>query len=257
MKNYAKVMLLVAAAFVLMPALAWAADEAAPGATPAPPSNTEPGAPPAGGPPAGGRLAGGPNMAQAPNPEINPLFPILESAAFKEEMARHKKAVEDIMAPLKPINEKLAADIKALTDVYFPKPVEGQPWERPAQEKTQEFADKIKALVEKYQTDNEAALKEVGGKLYDESITHWTNVLNIAKDNKDAILAEQWKKLLPVPQIRDIFRDVMQRMWGNRGPGGGRGGRNGGGNGGGNPGNGGNAGDGGTEPVTPPPPPGP
>jgi len=240
MKNYAKAMLLVAAAFVLMPALAWAADEPAPGAAPAPPSNTEPGAPPAGGPP-----AGRPNMAQAPNPER--LFPILESAAFKEEMARHKKAVEDIMALLKPINEKLAADIKALTDVYFPKPVEGQPWERPAQEKTQEFADKIKALVEKYQIDNEAALKEVGGKLYDESITHWTNVLNIAKDNKDAILTEQWKKLLPVPQMRDLFRDIMGRMWGNRGPGGHNGGRNGGGNPGGDT----------TEPTTPPPPPGP
>jgi len=234
MKNYGKIMLL-AAALVLMPALALAADEPAPGATPPPdakPAENAPGAPPAGhlAPSAAGMWA----QPQQPADQ----FPILDSAVFKEEMARHKKAVEEITAPLKDVRQKLANDIKALRDKYFPPPAEGEQWAPPTAETVQEFANKVKELAEKSQNDNADLLKEVGGKLVDEFLTHQQNIVKITQDNKDKIVAEQWKKLIPVPQLRDLFRQWMEERFGKP-PGQ-------------NPGESAPG-----EPTTPPPPPGP
>jgi len=172
MKIYGKVIMLMAAAMILVPAMALAIDPAA-----APPAEQ----------PKEMHGAGGPE------------FPMLDIQAFKDEMTRHQKAVEDIKAPLADIHKKLGEDMKALREEYFPKPAEGEMPVPPTPDKIKEYTEKVKALVEKAQTDNEAVLKDIAGKLFDEFITHSQNIIKIAQDNKDKFIDAQWKKLLAPP----------------------------------------------------------
>jgi len=189
MKIYGKVIMLMAAAMILVPAMAFAIDPAA--------------APPADQPKA---------MHGAGGPE----FPMLDIQAFKDEMTRHQKAMEDIKAPLADIRKKRGEDMKALREEYFPKPGEGEIPVPPTPDKIKEFNEKIKALVEKAQTDNEAALKGIAGKIFDEFITHQQNIIKIAQDNKDKIIDANWKKLLAPPMGFGRW-GKMHRMGGHMG----------------------------------------
>jgi hypothetical protein len=198
MKIYGKVILLVAAAVILVPAMAFAVE---------------------------GENKPADNKAGANQPERpwlmpgmmqGPQFPILQSEAFKDEMARHKAAIKDIKAPLADIRKKLGDDFKALREQYFPKPAEGEEWTPPDPDKIKEYGEKVKALVEKAQTDNEAALKGIAGKIFDEFITHQQNIIKIAQDNKDKIIDANWKKLLAPPMGFGRW-GKMHRMGGKMG----------------------------------------
>jgi Spy/CpxP family protein refolding chaperone len=194
MKTNAKVILIAAAALIMLPAMALAMAPQDP-ATAAPPT---------------------PMMG--PQGE-HPQHPLADVQAFKDEMARHKEAVQGIMAPLKDIREKMAAEIKALHEQYFPKPAEGARPVRPEPGQFQEFIGKVHEIVQKYQADNEATLKDVAGKLFDERIVHQTAMLKIEQDNKDIIVNAHYKRLLvPEKMLRNI-RDRFMRMRGKFGPG--------------------------------------
>jgi len=178
-----------------------------------------------------GHWRGQPGAAPAPGANAQPAMPqitiplelmgrfdILQSSAFKDEMARHIKAVEDATAALKPIREKLIESIKALRDQCFPRPAEGEEPTPPTADQIKDFTDKLKALFEQAQTDNKATLQDVAGKLFDEFMTHFDNVLKIAKDNKDAVVNENWKKLLLPPDFRGLFGRWRHRMHGEPTP---------------------------------------
>lgn len=180
--------LIVAAAMILLPAIAMADD-----AKPVPPAPAE-----------------GPKF-QVP-PELQGSEQIIDNEAFKAEKARHEKAVQDIMAPLRPIREKLAADIKALRDQTFPVPPAGVQPTPPTPEQMKDFLDKVKALVQQAQTANEAALKNAAGKLFDEFILHHQNLLKIAQDNKAAIVDNHWKRLLIPPRLIQAIHERLQAI---------------------------------------------
>lgn len=135
--------------------------------------------------------------------------PLADLPAYQGEMARHKAAVEAIRAPLKEIRQAMAAEIKALREQYFPKPAEGEKRTPPDPAKLQEFRAKVREIAAKYQTQNEAALKDIAGKLFDERILHRQNILQIVQANKDTIVNAHWRKLL-VP--RKVLRNIRERI---------------------------------------------
>lgn len=158
-----------------------------------------------------------PNACGPPTPVMGPppmeKHPLADLQAFKDEMARHQQVVDGIMAPLQPIHEAMAAEIKALQEQYMPKPVEGEKPAPPEPEKMQEFLDKVRAIVEKYQTDNEALLKDIAGKMFDERILHQTNILKIEQDNKDAMVNASWKTFLNPPKFLQQLHEKIMRLW--------------------------------------------
>jgi nitrate/nitrite-specific signal transduction histidine kinase len=186
MKINVRVILLIAAAFLIVPAMALAAAPAEPG---------KPGAPPT------------PLMGPMPAQQ----HPLANLPAFKDEMTRHQEAVKTIMAPLKDIRTKMAADIKALREKYFPKPAEGEKRVPPTPETVQEFIAKIREIVTKYQNDNEAVLKAAAGKMFDERILHQQNVIKIEQANKDAIVNAHWRNLLNPARFFQNMRERLQQ----------------------------------------------
>jgi len=176
MKTYGKVILIIAAALMIAPTMAMAA------------ASTDP---------------------AAAAPAAAAKHPLADIPAFQEEKARHEAAVEAIRAPLKEIRQAMAAEIKALREQYFPKPAEGEKRTPPDPAKLQEFRAKVREIVAKYQTQNEAALKDIAGKLFDERILHRQNILQIVQANKDTIVNAHWRKLL-VP--RKVLRNIRERI---------------------------------------------
>jgi len=147
-----------------------------------------------------------------------PANPLADVQAFKDEMKRHEDAVKAIREPLKAIHEKMAADIKALREQYFPKPAEGEKRVKPDPEKMQEFMGKVREDVAKYQTDNDATLKDVAGKLFDERILHQTNMLKIEADNKDTLVNARYKNLLVPRKMFQRMRVMFARLHNAAGP---------------------------------------
>jgi hypothetical protein len=196
MKKHGKVVLMIFVALMIAPAMAVAMAPKGPN-------------------------AGGPPPAPVMGPPPMDKHPLADLQAFKDEMARRQQVVDGIMAPLKPIHEAMAAEIKALQEQYMPKPVEGEKLAPPEPEKMQEFLDKVRAIVEKYQTDNAALLKDIAGKMFDERILHQTNILKIEQDNKDAMVNASWKMFLNPPKfLRQLHEKIMKlrRMHPEAGP---------------------------------------
>lgn len=119
MRIYVSLAITMATAFILLPAMTLA-DEAPATAPPAATAGATP----------HGHRGGQPGMGMMgmhQNPRMAEKvmlggFDILQSEVLKAETDRHDKAVEEILKPVKPIQEKLDADIKALHDKYFPPP---------------------------------------------------------------------------------------------------------------------------------------
>jgi hypothetical protein len=78
-------------------------------------------------------------------------------------------------------------------------------------QKIKEFGDKMTALLADAQTSNEPGLREAAGKLFDEFMLHFTNVLAIAKDDKEPIVDENWRKLLLPPDVSALFAGLAMQ----------------------------------------------
>jgi hypothetical protein len=156
-----------------------------------------------------GERPGCPMMEGGPG---GPWKELMEDEAFKEEMERHKEAVETITEPVKEIQEELAEELKALHEEYFPKPEEGEKPERPDRETVKEFMDKAREIADGYKSENEELLKEVSGNLFDEKMTHKANMLELEKAHKDDFVDKYWGKALK--PFKHMFRRFMHKRHG-------------------------------------------
>ena len=195
MKNHKKVVLLVAAVMLILPAVTFAKEK-------------EKAEAPA------KKFEKHPRLRAMEKPDAHCL-PFPQCEEFREEMKRHKEALAEIMKPAKELREELAAAIKKLRQECFPKPKEDEKCKRPDPDKIKEFMKKVNELVKKFQDENEKTLKEVLGKVIDERITHHENLIKIAKANKDKIVEAHWRKLLAPPRIREHLRRFFhhKRGW--------------------------------------------
>lgn len=196
MKIFGKIMLLALVAAVIVPAAAFAEEDA-------------------GGPAGKGKEmrkwegCPGPKMMECFKPPMGG-FPLLQSEEFKAEKERHKAAMDEIMKPVNDLREQMAAEIKKLREEYFPKPAEGEMPLPPDPEKIKEFNQKFTELVKKFQDDNEKTLREAGGKLVDETTLHFENLVKIARDNKDKIVDAHWRRLLSPPRFFGHMRERLR-----------------------------------------------
>ncbi|RKY27266.1 MAG: hypothetical protein DRP79_03580 [Planctomycetota bacterium] len=190
MKTYVKIAFLAAAVMLILPAAAFAEEDAERPALKA------------------GKC---PMLRAVGRPKGPPHMPLLQCEEFKEEMKRHREAMAEIMEPVRKLRRELAESIRKLRQEYFPKPKEGEKRERPDPEKIKEFTQKVKELVKEFQDKNEETLKAVLGKSIDERITHHENIIKIAKDNKDKIVEARWRKLLLTPRLRHRLHRFFRR----------------------------------------------
>jgi hypothetical protein len=158
--------------------------------------------------------------AVRPNPQYQPpdQFPMLTNEVFKEEVTRHREALNKINEDTKAMRDELLKKAQELWQKHFPPPTPPAEGEEPVmpdwrkmmeqfQTQLQAYQEELKRIVEVYSAEHEKELKAVSGKIFDEYVLHYTNVLKIAKENKDKIVDAHWKTIL-TSAIADRIRNA-------------------------------------------------
>jgi hypothetical protein len=155
-----------------------------------------------------------------PNQQYQPpdQFPMLNDEIFKAEVTRHREALNKINEDTKAMREELQKKSQELWQKHFPPPAEGE-WPNWSGEQFQAYLDELKRITEVYAAEHEKELKAVAGKIFDEYVLHYQNVLKIANENKDKIVAAHWKTILTagVDRIRNAAGAMNRRMGGGGG----------------------------------------